>query len=536
MKTLPTFILLATLTTGFWLRAADAPGTAPDTTNAPAATNVLAVASPPGLAPAPADTNAPPATLASTNTPAGAPPDSGGTNAPESGVTSDGKIYFNMRNAPLDLVLNYMSDAAGFVINLQTEVKGRVDMWSKGPVTKDEMVDLLNSALNRNGYAAIRNGRILTIVSRDAAKTQDVPVKSNRKLEDIPKNDEIVTEIIPVRHATASQLTKDLEPLLPTSATMTANESANSLVITDTQADIHRVVEIVNALDGSISSVSTIKVFPLQYADATALASVIKEIFATQSTANAAGNNPRAQFFNMFRGPGGFPGAQANTGSNGGANTRVVAVADDRSNSLVVSAPQDMMSTIADMVKEIDQPVSDITELRVFHLKNADPTELANQFTQIFPSSTQSSQNQFQRFRFGGPPMFANNQNNSSERQQKQSQVVAVADPRTSSLIVSAASTLMPQIAQMIAQLDESPAKKEKVLVYDLQNADPQDVQQVLQDLFNRNNTMRTSTANRNSLLQNNPLTTRATQNQQGTTTTTTTGFGNMGARTGTGF
>jgi len=68
--------------------------------------------------------------------------------------------------------------------------------------------------------------------------------------------------------------------------------------------------------------------------------------------------------------------------------------------------------------------------------------------------------------------------------------VLAVPDPRTSSIIVSAASTMMPQIAEMIKRLDESPGRKEKVFVYDLQNADPQDVQQVLQDLFNRNSTM----------------------------------------------
>ncbi len=69
----------------------------------------------------------------------------------------------------------------------------------------------------------------------------------------------------------------------------------------------------------------------------------------------------------------------------------MVAVADDRSNSLVVSAPADLLSTIETMVKEIDQEVTDVTELRVFRLVNADPTETADQLAMLFPDPTTST-------------------------------------------------------------------------------------------------------------------------------------------------
>ena len=45
----------------------------------------------------------------------------------------------------------------------------------------------------------------------------------------------------------------------------------------------------------------------------------------------------------------------------------------------------------------------------------------------------------------------------------------------------------MPQIAALIEQLDADPGRKELVSYWDLRNADPQDVKQILQDLFNRN-------------------------------------------------
>lgn len=215
---------------------------------------------------------------------------------------------------------------------------------------------------------------------------------------------------------------------------------------------------------------------------------------------------------------------------------RVVAVADERSNSLVVGAPDDLMSAITNVVQQIDQPVNDITELRVFHLQNADPVEMADVFAQLFPDETKTSndQNQNQGFRFGrggfgGFPGFggagrnAQAQTDTSERMKKKGRVMAVADQRTSSIIISAASELMDQIAEMVAQLDR-PAKKQKVFVYSLENADPQQVEQIVRNMFER-----TTTQNRNTLNQNSALTTRSTANQNTGYGTGNSGFGNSG-------
>ncbi len=447
------------------------------------------------------------------------PADVSTTNAPA-------ELKMNFRGAPLNLVLDYLSDAAGFIINKETDVRGTVDVWSKHPLTKEEAVELLNAVLKKNGYAVTRNGRILTVVSMDNAKTADLDIVTGSNPEEVEKSDEIVTQIIPVRHANATQLMNNLQVLLPTSATLSVNESANSLILVATKTDIRRMLRVVTALDSSIASVSSIKVFPLQYADAKQLATVVQQLFAVQSTGNAM--NARAQFFNMMRGggPGGPGGMNAGGGgSSGGGNAagaRVVAAADETSNSLIVSAAADLMDTITKMVQEIDVPQSDVTELRVFHLQNADPVELADQFTQLFPDESRSnSGDRSSRFRFSNGGRFGSSSSTgTSDRLKKKTQVLAVPDQRTSSLLVSAAAEMMPQIADMIAQLDSSPAKKEKVAVFDLQNADPNDVYQILQDLFNRNTTMRNSSANRSGSMlgQNNPLTQRATQQQRNTT------------------
>lgn len=345
-------------------------------------------------------------------------------------------LRMNFRGASLDLVLNYLSEAAGFVIVLDTKVTGKIDAWSNTPLSKDEAVDLLNSVLNRNGYAAIRHGRTLTIVNKDDAKTRDIPVILESNPDKIPKTDEMVTQIMPVRFIEVGQLIKDLQPLVSTATTMSANEAGNSIIMTDTRANINRVAQIIRA---------------------------------------------------------------------------------------------------------IDQGAEDVTEVKVFHLEFADPTEMATLLTSLFADSSSSSGNSqtpvqfgggrggpFGRFFGGGGGGDTGGSNSQSQRIKKRTKVTAVADPRTSSVVVSATSGLMSQIEEMVKQLDANPAKKQKVYVYQVNPGDVAQVQQVLEDMFETTSNNRNS--RNNSSLQNNVLQNRANQNQ--TSSTSGSSFGNGNNRT----
>lgn len=372
-------------------------------------------------------TNAP----AATNSLAAA--ETHGTNAPVLLANGEPGLRMNFRGASLDLVLNYLSEAAGFIIVLDTKVSGKIDAWSNSPLSKDEAVDLLNSVLNKNGYAAIRHGRTLNIVNKDEAKTKDIPVILESDPDKIPKTDEMVTQIMPVRFIEVTQLIKDLQPLVATATTMTANEAGNSIIMTDTRANINRVAQIIRAIDQGAEEMTLVQVFKLDFADPTEMATLLTSLFADGGSTSGASTTPQfgggRGFRDFFRGGGGGE------------------------------------------------------------------------------SSSGSSQ---------------------SQRIKKRTKVTAVADPRTSSVVVSATSGLMEQIVEMVKQLDSNPAKKQKVYVYEVNPGDVAQVQQVLEDMFatssnNRNNS-------RNSQ-QNNALQNRANQNQ--TTTTTTSGFGTGNNRQG---
>ncbi|MCW5557238.1 MAG: hypothetical protein KIT22_05315 [Verrucomicrobiae bacterium] len=460
--------------------------------------------------------------------------------------SGDATLRLNFRNAPLELVLNYLSEAAGFIIVLDTEVRGRMDVWSNQPVTQQEALAILDGALAKNGYAALRSGRTLTIVSRDTAKRRDIPVIKGNNPAEIPRSDEIVTQVIPVNYITAAQLTQNLESLLPAGAEMTANEAGNALIITATQAGIRRMTEIVRALDSSSAGNNSLRVFALRYADAKELATVIKELFSAE-TVSSTSNGRSGNGGGGGGGPGGgFPGFGGPGGNGGGNNnnnnattaraaaSRVTAVADEHSNSIIVNAPEDVLPEIEQLIASVDTNVQDVTELRVFRLKNADPGEMAELLSGLFPdeAETQPSGRQVQ---FGGGPPggFQGGQSTAgtaSDREKKKGKVIAVADRRTSSVVVSAAHELMGQIEAMVQQLDTDPARKQKVFVYNLDNADPTQVEQVLRSLFENQNTMNRNQLNNRNSQQNSALNNRQTQNQNFNRSTTGSGTGTGGS------
>ena len=282
--------------------------------------------------------------------------------APTIGTNFD-ELRLNFRNAPLEMVLNYLSEAAGFIIVMDTQVRGNVSVISSHPMTRNEAVDLLNSVLNKNGYAAIRDGRTLTIMDKNDAKTRNIPVKTSNDPDSIPNNAEIVTQIIPIRFVDARQLVSDLSSFVSPQATIVANEAGNSIVVTDTQSNIRHLAEIIRAIDNSAEGETEIRVFHLSYASPTDVANELGQIFPTSGTSSGQVQTP-FRFGGGVGGPGGGGGgpggffqrmmaANAAAGTGNSQNSRiqkqsqVVAVADARTSSVIVTASKDLMQEIA---------------------------------------------------------------------------------------------------------------------------------------------------------------------------------------------
>ncbi len=486
-----------------------------------------------------------------------------GTASAEAAPAADvADIKLDFKGAPLDLVLTFLSEAAGYIIVLETPVRGTIDVFSANPVTKTEAIGLLNTALAKNGLASVVEGRTLTIMSKDSAMLKETPIQVGSVVTAIPKDDIVVTQIIPVKNMSAQSLVTDLGRLIPETGLLSVNQGGNSLIMTDTRRNVRRVAELVTVLDGTVAASSTLRIFPIKFADARALATTITSLY-TATAANTGfgggvggrgggGRGGGGGFGGGFGGQqgglaaflggaggGGFGGAGGAGGGGAAANTRntttsarVAAVADEFSNSVIVSAGEEQMRTIERLIKDVDVDPVDLTVSHIFRLQNADPTETAAQITQLFPDpTTQTGGRQgggggggFGNFGRGGGGATA-----TSDRSKKMSKVIAVAEPRTRSLLVTASKEMMPSIAELVTNLDSSNARKQIPRTYNLDNASTAEVEAVLRSLFEATGTRN----NQNNNLQNNALQNRINQGNQAQPGGFTQGFGAGGGRGG---
>jgi type II secretory pathway component GspD/PulD (secretin) len=491
-------ILLATFTAGSVVVADDA-------TTAPA-TNA-----PPGAA----QPEQPPATPADTGP------------APTNG------LVLNFHDVPLQAVLNYLSAKAGLIIVSDVNLQGRVSVVAEQPITTNDIVNLLNDQLGKNNYSAVLQNRTLSIMDSERAKTYALtPVIVANGYTNIPIDDEIVTEIIPLHTLKAAQLIKDLDPLLPRSATVTANEAGNAIIMTAQQKDVRRIAEIINDLDGS--ALSEVEVFSLQYADSKSVASELKEVFESADsdiTRASTRNSFRSRGGGGFGGGGfggggfggGFPGFGGGGGGGGGGgednnvSTHAVFVSDDQMNAVIASAPPDYMRMITNVIAVLDKPSQDITMMRVFHLKHADPGEIADELTTMFPSTTSTDQNiRSMGMRFM-PPWMQQQPAGSSEsaRMKRETTVMVVPDRRKQAVIVTASRDMMEQIEGVIKDLDEGTEGVQVVTALDFGAADPATVEETLLGLFSSANSSKTPTSTQTAT----PINNRYTGNANSQTT-----------------
>jgi general secretion pathway protein D len=333
---------------------------------------------------------------------------------------ADGQIMLNFENASIDVVLDELSAAAGFIVVKEVRPEGRVSLVSKQPISPTEAIDLLNTVLRKAGYVAIRQERILKIVSANEARRLNIPVRVGADPEKIPNTDELVTQVIPLKFANATQLKQDLEPLINPNADFASNASSNALMMTDTSANIRRVVEIVAALDTSVANAVSVKVFQLRFANAASAAQLVNSVFgqldigAADGSASGrpqqggnnqgggggrgpgggfggGGNDPRAEFIRRLQ-QAQQGGGRAQTGN------RITASADDRTNSVVVAGPAETLEIISTVMAELDSNPAAEETVFVYRLKNSQALNLESVLNGLFNgtsvnrSNTQQSQ------------------------------------------------------------------------------------------------------------------------------------------------
>src|SRR6185369_8879379 len=130
-------------------------------------------------------------------------------------VTADGRHTLNLKDAYIQALIATVSEITGKNFIVGPNVQAKVTVVSAKPMKPDEIYDVFLSVLRVHGFAAIPTGSMIKIVP-EAMAQQDGSGGLNGTHGHYP--DELVTQIVPVKHISANELVPILRALMPQGA------------------------------------------------------------------------------------------------------------------------------------------------------------------------------------------------------------------------------------------------------------------------------------------------------------------------------
>ncbi len=330
---------------------------------------------------------------------------------------ADEMVSVNFDNVEIRTVLKTIGDITGINFIPAERVTGTVTVMSPTPIRLGDLYAFLQSILDVHGYATIETENAVKVVPKAEAAKNHVQVRIGADPADIPKNDGIVTQIIALKYADVSEVSQIIEPVLSTGAQMATYTRTNSLMITDTSANLHHVAQIIQQLDVA-GSKEKARLFPLTHASAQVLSEQITRILER-------GKGPTAQ------------AGRAQTAGASSSGPRLLP--DERTNSILVIAGEQETQTISDLIAQLDiERPTGMNNVHVTYLKNADANEVSRSLEQALSSMRLTGSNSISQ------------------------QIQVTPDPSTNALVIVASPQDFEVVSQIVEKLD---IVREQVLV-----------------------------------------------------------------------
>ena len=342
---------------------------------------VVPVPSPPArpegesLSPAAPPTAAPP-TMPAPGTTAQAPP-----TRPITPPARPGRqIVLNFDNADIEAVIQAASEIAGFNYTIGPGVAGKkVTIQTSGRIPEDEVFNVLLAVLEVNGVTAVRSGNLYKILPTTAVRERPLPTVIGAQPDPTRRDDEIITQIVPLQYAPADRIAATLRPFVQGGNLVV---QGNLLIVTDTAANVARLLQIVGVLDVEVA-LDDLRLIPVRFADAVELARILNEFFAGRRTRTPTAPMPVPAPARPGAPP--APGAPAPAGDTGDRPPLVLA--DKRTNTLVVSGRRADVEMASKLAAQLDVDTQANKRVFVYYVENVKAKELAATLAEIFGKS-----------------------------------------------------------------------------------------------------------------------------------------------------
>ncbi|SDD55251.1 type II secretion system secretin GspD [Aquimonas voraii] len=311
-------------------------------------------------------------------------------------ANGSGRHTLNLKAADINVLIETVSEITGKSFIVDQSVTGAVTVVSRQPMTADEIYEVFLSVLRVHGYTAVPAGSMVKIVP-DVSAAQQAPMTG------LGGGDAQLTRIIDLKHVSAQEMIALLRPLMPQQAHIAAHGGSNSLLVADRASNLERIAAIIRRID--VAADAEVEVIPLRHARASEIA---RTLLALESgTAQAAG---------------------------GQASTSKV-LADERTNSLLLSGDRAQRLRARSLIVHLDTPLDGGEATQVVYLRNAKAEDLVPVLDGVAATLTG----------YAAP----------AEGQAGGAKVATIqAHAETNALVISAAPAVFRELETVIRQLD----------------------------------------------------------------------------------
>jgi general secretion pathway protein D len=147
----------------------------------------------------------------------------------------------NLKQADIREFIDQVAEITGETFILDPRVKGQVTVLSKTPLRLSEVYALFLSVMATHGFSVTSDGGQSSVIPNAEAKS----AANNGQASP----DKLETRLIQVQQGSVAELIPLIRPLVPQYGHLAAVTSANALIISDRSANIARIETLVRQLD-----------------------------------------------------------------------------------------------------------------------------------------------------------------------------------------------------------------------------------------------------------------------------------------------
>ncbi len=292
-------------------------------------------------------------------------------------------VSLNFEEAPVaEVVRTVLGDLLKASYVLHPPLAGTVTLATRKPVPPDQAVFLLESALQANGLALMRDVRGTYHVGRpDALRSIGGAVR--QAVKGVPLAPGYGTIVVPLQYIGAGEMANILRPMLPADALVRVDSIRNLLVLTGTRTQAEGWMELVNTFDIDLLSGMSVGVFPLKYASTQEVQTALQIV---------SGGVPASAGAKATSGAAAAVAAGLGEGNPLFGALRILPI--ERLNSILIVTPRaEYLDAASRWIEKLDQPNDNGNErqLFIYQVQNVNAQHLATVLGGIFGGQSNSA-------------------------------------------------------------------------------------------------------------------------------------------------